>query len=193
MADIPRDGGDAPQPLTLTYTWDRDSLAQALEQVNLHRARSLLYWRPVTVLMAVCGVLFLLLAALRVPHMVKWPELVNVPEVSALIVPLAAGLALGTVWLPLFRPFVRSRVAREMERGTCASLLEGRQTVRLSPEGLRYCYGAACDLTPWRQVRAVWRTGGTVAVYLRDGGFRLIRCDASAQAVEQYLRQYIEK
>lgn len=193
MADIPRDGGDAPQPLTLTYTWDRDALAQALEQVNLHRARSLLYWRPVTVLMAVCGVLFLLLAALRVPHMVKWPELVNVPEVSALIVPLAAGLALSTVWLPLFRPFVRSRVTREMERGTCASLLEGRQTVRLSPEGLGYCYGAASDLTPWRQVRAVWRTGGTVAVYLRDGGFRLIRCDASAQAVEQYLRQYIEK
>ena len=163
MADIPRDGGDAPQPLTLTYTWDRDALAQALEQVNLHRARSLLYWRPVTVLMAVCGVLFLLLAALRVPHMVKWPEL------------------------------VRSRVAREMERGTCASLLEGRQTVRLDPEGLTYCHGAACDLTPWQQVRAVWRTGGTVAVYLRDGGFRLIRCDASAQAVEQYLRQYIEK
>ena len=112
---------------------------------------------------------------------------------SALIVPLAAGLALSTVWLPLFRPFVRSRVTREMERGTCASLLEGRQTVRLSPEGLGYCYGAACDLTPWRQVRAVWRTGGTVAVYLRDGGFRLIRCDASAQAVEQYLRQYIGK
>ena len=192
MADAPRNEG-AVQPLTLTYTWDRDALAQALEQVNLHRARSLLYWRPNTVLMAVCSLLFLLLAVLRVPYMVKWPELVNVPEVSALIVPLAAGLALSTVWLPLFRPFVRSRVTREMERGTCASLLEGRQTVRLSPEGLGYCYGAASDLTPWRQVRAVWRTGGTVAVYLRDGGFRLIRCDASAQAVEQYLRQYIGK
>ena len=192
MADAPRNEG-AAQPLTLTYTWDRETLAQALEQVNLHRARSLLYWRPHTVLMAVCGLLFLLLAALRVPHMVRWPELVNIPEVSALIVPLTAGLALSAVWLPLLRPFVRSRVTREMERGTCASLLEGRQTVRLSPEGLRYCYGAACDLTPWRQVRAVWRTGGTVAVYLRGGDFRLIRCDASAQAVEQCLRQYIGK
>lgn len=192
MADVPRNE-DAPQPLTLTYTWDRDTLAQALEQVNLHRARSLLYWRPTTVLMAVCGVLFLLLAVLRVPHMVRWPELVNVPAVSALIVPLAAGLALSTVWLPLLRPFVRARVDRELGQGTCACLLEGRQTVRLSPEGLAYCHGAACDLTPWRQVRAVWRTGGTVAVYLRDGGFRLIRCDSSDQAVEQCLRQYIGK
>ena len=192
MADAPRNEG-AVQPLTLTYTWDRDALTQALEQVNLHRARSLLYWRPNTVLMAVCSLLFLLLAILRVPHMVKWPELINVPEVSALIVPLAAGLALGTVWLPLLRPFVRSRVTRELDQGTCAFLLEGRQTVRLSGEGLEYCRGAACDLTPWQQVRAVWRTGGTVAVYLRDGGFRLIRCDASAQAVEQYLRQYIGK
>ena len=177
MAAMPQDGRDAAQPLTLTYIWDRETLAQALEQVNLHRARSLIYWRPTTVLMAVCGALFLLLAALRVPHMVKWPELVNVPSVSALIVPLAAGLALSTVWLPLFRTF--------------SYLLAGRQTVRLSPEGLKYCYGAVCDLTPWKQVRAVWRTGGTVAVYLRDGGFRLIRCDASAQAVEQCLRQYI--
>ena len=192
MADAPRNEG-AVQPLTLTYTWDRDALTQALEQVNLHRARSLLYWRPNTVLMAVCSLLFLLLAILRVPHMVKWPELINVPEVSALIVPLAAGLALSAVWLPLLRPFVRSRVTRELDQGTCAFLLEGRQTVRLSGEGLEYCRGAACDLTPWQQVRAVWRTGGTVAVYLRDGGFRLIRCDASAQAVEQYLRQYIGK
>lgn len=191
MAAMPQDGRDAAQPLTLTYIWDRETLAQALEQVNLHRARSLIYWRPTTVLMAVCGALFLLLAALRVPHMVKWPELVNVPSVSALIVPLAAGLALSTVWLPLFRPFVRIRVERELEQGTCSYLLAGRQTVRLSPEGLKYCYGAVCDLTPWKQVRAVWRTDGTVAVYLRDGGFRLIRCDASAQAVEQCLRQYI--
>lgn len=192
MADAPRNEG-AVQPLTLTYTWDRDALAQALEQVNLHRARGLLYWRPNTVLMAVCSLLFLLLAILRVPHMVKWPELVDIPEVSALIVPLTAGLALSAVWLPLLRPFVRSRVTRELDQGTCAFLLEGRQTVRLSGEGLEYCRGAACDLTPWQQVRAVWRTGGTVAVYLRDGGFRLIRCDASAQAVEQYLRQYIGK
>ena len=192
MADAPRKDG-AAQPLTLTYTWDRETLAQVLEEVNLHRARSPSCWRPNTVLMAVCGLLFLLLAALRVPHMVRWPELVNIPEVSALIVPLTAGLALSTVWLPLLRPFVRSRVARELEKGTCACFLEGRQTVHLSPEGLEYCYGAACDLTPWKQVRAVWRTGGTVAVYLRGGGFRLIRCDASAQAVEQCLRQYIGK
>jgi len=192
MADAPRNEG-AAQPLTLTYTWERETLAQALEQVNLHRARSLLYWRPNTVLMAVCSLLFLLLAALRVPHMVRWPELVNIPEVSALIVPLTAGLALSTVWLPLLRPFVRSRVARELEKGTCACFLEGRQTVHLSPEGLEYCYGAACDLTPWKQVRTVWQTGGTVAVYLRGGGFRLIRCDASAQAVDQCLRQYIGK
>ena len=71
MADAPRNEG-AAQPLTLTYTWDRETLAQALEQVNLHRARSLLYWRPNTVLMAVCSLLFLLLAALRVPHMGSW-------------------------------------------------------------------------------------------------------------------------
>lgn len=181
------------QPLTLTYTWDRAALTQALEQVNLHRARSLLYWRPATVLMAVCGVLFLLLAVLRVPHMLKWPELINVRAVSALAVPLAAGLTLSTVWLPLLRPFVRGRVAREVERGRCAWLLEGRQTVRISPQGLEYCRGAVCTRTPWRQVRAVWRTEGTVAVYLWDGDFYLIRCDSAPQTVENCVREYVKK